>query len=106
MQEAVAVAARAARQEGRADHRLAEMAATASTPRQAARLLQEAAGAGAVSPRPQELRPAGPGAAGSSCCGSSLLQVRIGSGLTATRESSGGDTIVTITAGTDTVSFS
>ena len=36
----------------------------------------------------------------------SLLQIRIGSGLTATRESSAGDTIVTITAGTDVVSWS
>jgi hypothetical protein len=36
----------------------------------------------------------------------SLLQIQISSGLTATRESSGGDTIVTITAGTGTVTFS
>jgi hypothetical protein len=37
---------------------------------------------------------------------SSLLQVRIGSGLTYSIASAGGDQIVTITAGTDTVTFS
>jgi hypothetical protein len=36
----------------------------------------------------------------------SLLQIRIGSGLTFTTASAGGDQIVTITAGTDTVSWS
>jgi hypothetical protein len=37
---------------------------------------------------------------------SSLLQVRIGSGLTYSITSAGGDQIVTITAGTDTISWS
>jgi hypothetical protein len=37
---------------------------------------------------------------------SSLLQIKVGSGLTYTVASSGGDQIVTITAGTDVVSWS